>query len=50
MKGGKKPTRRQKQALQYVNLNPANWLVCKVENERLHVQHRNTGTIKIIPA
>lgn len=28
MKRGKNPTRRQKQAIASVRLNPENWLVC----------------------
>ena len=29
MKHGKNPTRRQKQSIASVRLNPENWLVCK---------------------
>lgn len=49
MKAGKRPTRRQKLAIKWVGLNPSNWLVVKNLPEELHIVHRETGTLKIIP-
>jgi hypothetical protein len=50
MKNGKKPTRRQKEAIRYVQLNPDNWLVVKSLPNELHIMHRETGSIRVIPA
>lgn len=52
MKNGKKPTRQQMKAMRGVGLAPENWLVYKVDSKQnaLHITHRNTGSIKIIPA
>lgn len=44
MKQGKKPTRKQKEAIKAANLNPNNWLVYKNLNGELHIVHRDTGT------
>lgn len=48
MKHGKKPTRRQKQDIASVRLNPDNWLVCKDTPEELVIEHRISGKVKII--
>ncbi|MFX3635426.1 MAG: hypothetical protein ACE3L7_04005 [Candidatus Pristimantibacillus sp.] len=50
MKNGKKPTRKQKQAIKSVNLTPENWLVFKVEPDKLHIVHRLSGKPRTIPA
>lgn len=47
---GKKPTMKQKLAMQAVRLNPDNWLVEKAPPGELHLVHRYTGTMRIIPA
>jgi|HigsolmetaGSP12D_1036236.scaffolds.fasta_scaffold00847_11 hypothetical protein len=49
MKSGKRPTRRQKQAIKWAKLNPDNWLIVKNLPDELHIVHRETGTLKIIP-
>lgn len=49
MKQGKRPTRRQKEAITTVNLTPANWLVYKADTYRLHLVHRYTNTKRSIP-
>jgi len=46
---GKKPTLRQKKAMQALRLNPDNWLVEKAPPGELHLIHRFTGTRKVIP-
>lgn len=48
MKHGKKPTRRQKQDIASVRLNPDNWLVCKNTPEELVIEHRISGKVRII--
>lgn len=48
MKRGKKPTRRQKQAIAATNLNPANWLVTRVMPDRLHLIHRYTDSQRTV--
>lgn len=48
MKHGKKPTRRQKQDIASVRLNPDNWLVCKDTPEELVIEHRISGKVRII--
>lgn len=50
MKNGKNPTRRQKMAIKAVGLSPDNWLINKALHNQLHIEHRNTGTKKVIPA
>lgn len=52
MKQGKKPTRKQKIAIKEARLNPDNWLVVKDLSHlnTLEIVHRNTGTIRKIPA
>lgn len=48
MKHGKNPTRRQKQDIASVRLNPDNWLVCKDTPEELVIEHRISGKVRII--
>lgn len=48
MKHGKKPTRRQKQDIASVRLNPDNWLVCKDTPEELVLVHKISGKNKVI--
>lgn len=48
MKHGKKPTRRQKQLIASLRLNPENWLVCKDTPDELVLEHRISGKIKSI--
>ncbi len=43
MKHGKKPTRRQKQDIASVRLNPDNWLVCKDTPAELTLENRISG-------
>lgn len=47
---GKKPTLKQKRAIKAAGWNPDNWLVIKSPSRELHIQHRHTRTVKIIPA
>jgi len=49
MRSGKKPTRKQKQAIKSAGLNYKNWLVVRNLHDELHIAHRETGTIRIIP-
>lgn len=48
MKQGRKPTRKQKLAIQAARLNPANWLVTKNLPDKLHLVHRETGRERTI--
>ncbi|MGN1109053.1 MAG: DUF6906 family protein [Oscillospiraceae bacterium] len=48
MKHGKNPTRRQKQDIASLRLNPDNWLVCKDTPEELVIEHRISGKVKVI--
>ncbi|WCK53867.1 hypothetical protein PP175_21495 [Aneurinibacillus sp. Ricciae_BoGa-3] len=50
MKQGKRPTRKQKEAMLLVRLNPENWLVTKNVSDKLHLVHRETDRERIIPA
>lgn len=49
MKQGKRPTRREKQLIADAGWKPDNWLVTKRLPRSLHLTHRQTGTIKVIP-
>lgn len=49
MKNGKKPTRREKLLIAAAGSNPNDWLVTKRLPHTLHLQHRYTTTIKVIP-
>ena len=48
MKHGKNPTRRQKQNIASVRLNPKNWLVCMDTPDELILEHKISGKIKRI--
>ena len=45
---GKNPTRRQKQYIASLRLNPENWLVCKNTPDELVLRHRISGKAKVI--
>lgn len=45
---GKNPTRQQKQIMKERRLNPNNWLVIKNPPKELHLQNRETNTIRIL--
>lgn len=51
MKNSKRPTRRQKVALQAAKLVPENWLVFKTESRKsiFHIVNRLSGEVRIIP-
>lgn len=48
MKNGKKPTRRQKQAIAQAGYDPADWLVCKNGPFILEIINRKDGETSII--
>ena len=48
MKHGKNPTRRQKEYIASMRLNPDNWLVCKDTPDELILEHKYSGNIKVI--
>ena len=48
MKHGKNPTRRQKEYIASLRLNPDNWLVCKDTPDELVLEHKYSGNIKAI--
>ena len=48
MKHGKNPTRRQKEYIASLRLNPDNWLVCKDTPDELVLEHKYSGHIKVI--
>ncbi|QPA33441.1 hypothetical protein ISX45_18945 (plasmid) [Anoxybacillus caldiproteolyticus] len=50
MKNGKKPTKKQKEAIKKARLNPDNWLVVKNLTTELHLVHRTSGNQRVIPA
>jgi hypothetical protein len=50
LKNGKKPTKKQKEAIKKARLNPDNWLVVKNLTTELHIVHRTSGKQKVIPA
>ncbi|WP_442951499.1 DUF6906 family protein [Paenibacillus sp. GYB004] len=49
MKQGKRPTRREMKVLAGFGLSPESWLITKRLPASLHLIHRQTGTIKVIP-
>lgn len=49
MKKGLKPNRKQKEAIEYAGLNSDNWLVFKNLEDELHLVHRNTDKVRVIP-
>ena len=46
---GKKPTRKQKILIRYYRLNPDNWLVIRNTDRELHIIHRHTDNIRVLP-
>lgn len=48
MKHGKNPTRRQREYIASLWLNPDNWLVCKDTPDELILEHKYSGNIKMI--
>ena len=48
MKHGKNPTRRQREYIASLRLNPDNWLVCKDTPDELVLEHKYSGNIKMI--
>lgn len=49
MKSGRRPTKNQKITLSQHGENPESWLIVKNLPAELHVVHRRTGELKIIP-
>jgi len=49
MKNPKKPTREQKNLLQYYHLNVDNWLVSKDTNEFMQIVHKLLGYVRDVP-
>ncbi|MBP3266961.1 MAG: hypothetical protein J6M07_01365 [Ruminococcus sp.] len=50
MKQPKRPTRSQKELLEYYHLKPENWLVRETSPDELTVVHRFTGTVRTLAA
>ena len=50
MKNGKNLTRNEKVYISTFRLQPANWLISKKTSKNWLLVHRNTGTVKMIPA
>ncbi|MGC4378292.1 hypothetical protein WD019_15390 [Fictibacillus sp. Mic-4] len=50
MKNGKRPTKRQKEHIKAMGLNPENWLIIKNLHNEMHLVHRETGSKRIVPA
>ncbi|HHT7172116.1 TPA: DUF6906 family protein [Bacillus cereus] len=50
MKNGKKPNKKEKIHIKSYSLNPENWLIFKKISGELHLVHRYTNHIKIIPS
>ena len=48
MKHGKNPTRRQREYIASLWLNPDNWLVCKDTPDELILEHKYSGNIQVI--
>lgn len=48
MKHGKNLTRRQKEYIASLRLNPDNWLVCKDTPDELVLEHKISGKTKVI--
>ncbi|WP_168928326.1 DUF6906 family protein [Paenibacillus ginsengarvi] len=49
MKHGKRPTRREKTMIAAAGLRTHNWLVTKRLPQSLHLTHRVSSTVKVIP-
>ncbi|AFQ27236.1 hypothetical protein P4493_22385 [Bacillus thuringiensis] len=50
MKNGKKLTKREKMHLKSYKLNPESWLIFKKVDGELHLVHRHTNSIRVIPS
>ncbi|WP_165921197.1 DUF6906 family protein [Paenibacillus albiflavus] len=50
MARGKKPTRRQKIAMQAAGCSLEVWLIRKAPGNEIHLIHRYTSLVKVIPA
>jgi len=50
MKNGKKPNRKQQEALQKAGLRSENWLIVKNLEKELHVVNRSSNKLRVIPA
>lgn len=50
MKNGKKPTKKEKMHIKSYNLNPDNWLIFKKIDGELHLVHRQTNRVRVIPS
>jgi|GEM_PF-1054555 len=50
VKNGKRPTKKQKQAMVVAKLNPDDWLVVKNLAAELHIVHRSNGEQRVIQA
>ncbi|MGR5867114.1 DUF6906 family protein [Bacillus cereus] len=50
MENGKRPTKREKIHINSYNLNPDNWLIYQKADGRLHLIHRHTNSIRVIPS
>lgn len=48
MKQGKKPNRKQKEAIKEAGLNPENWLVTKSLPQEIHIVHCTSNKPRII--
>lgn len=49
MKHGRKPTRKQQEIIKRWHLNPHNWLVCMAMPKEMHLEHRHTGSRRLLP-
>ncbi|MET3508439.1 DUF6906 family protein [Halalkalibacter oceani] len=49
MKQGKRPTRKLQEVFNSVGLNPDNWLVTNALSDELHLVHRFTFSIRVVP-
>jgi len=50
VKNGKRPTRRQKEAIKAAGYDPDNWLVSQAPPGKLYIVSRSGKTTKVIPA
>jgi len=49
MKQGKRPTKKQSSLIQSYGLDHSNWLVVKNLPDELHISHRETGSLRVLP-
>ncbi|WP_176546195.1 DUF6906 family protein [Bacillus toyonensis] len=50
MKSGKRPTKREKMHINSCKLNADEWLIFKKVDGDLHLVHRHTNSIRVIPS